>query len=728
MDQALRRISALESRVGMETISVDTRQPTASTRTHALPASAMMDGSVKAPFTDIMDKGGIDSNGPSRSHSPESETESHQDHPTSTMTNTARLNGTRTLDRASMHEQTAAREDGVLSTNGRNRPSDSIVSVSTATSSIDPISNGLLTSNVAAWLLRWFLDRCHPFLPFFDARESRDVQQMQQQEPFLLTVILAISARFGALSECPMTQANANGHLPEHLTQLAEILLGQTLTRSRFHLSDVHAVLFLHAWGLRPLGSGSDTWILSGHAFRLAKRLGIDKTVSSLFQNDSQTLAMRRTWLLLCASDCFPSLGFGRPFSPKENLDLCANVIARLKHDHLVRGIDIGADAFVAAQGELAQISRRLLEWVADASSQLRARSHGMRDAYQQQSWADVESIWNRYRDLNQQLQTCDAQWNEGLKSSTERRCAALYRWHVRLCLPSFALRLNDIAAGAVVIDTQSRRTENHCETKIEASRYRQLYRQAILRSSEAIVKLHADEEDTTFAYVPDYLVMALAQACVAHVGLVVIESDEMNTARSDSSSGTGAEAEAAHRLKKQAAELVASTLTSLKRLASEGAILAHYLSIKVASTARKARVPTGDSRAYSDHTGLDSNVNVRGGARASKRQKTREHPPDSALRHLVDLSTSSPIEALADGAVRRGVSHNAMDSNVSPESSSLQDLLDASWPGGDNADQIAQAWFNAEDPLRLLFGDDIEMLSSDVLGGTDADLLSWNV
>ncbi len=88
---------------------------------------------------------------------------------------------------------------------------------------------------------------------------------------------------------------------------MTENLLGQTLLRSRFRLSDVQAVLYLHAWGLRPIGQGSDPWILSGHAFRLAKRLGVEKTVTSSHSFGKEFLSSRRTWLLLCASDCFPS-------------------------------------------------------------------------------------------------------------------------------------------------------------------------------------------------------------------------------------------------------------------------------------------------------------------------------------------------------------------------------------------------------------------------------------
>ncbi|TKY85301.1 hypothetical protein EX895_005463 [Sporisorium graminicola] len=568
----------------------------------------------------------------------------------------------------------------------------------------DPISKGYLSSEAASWLVSWFLQHCHPFLPFLNTEEQKDIAHMQAQQPFLLTTMLAISARFGALSRCPNLPTCIDSQLQERLTQLAETLLGQTLTSSRFNLSDVHAVLFLHAWGLRPLGSGSDSWILSGHAFRLAKRLGIDKTVSSLHENDSQTLAIRRTWLLLCSSDCFPSLGFGRPFSPKENLDLCADIIQRLKHRHLVCGIDIGPDAFVAAQGELAQISRRLLEWVADAASRLRDRNSRVRVAHEQ-FWTDTESIWHRYRDLNQQLQTCDAQWNEALRSTTERQCAALYRWHVRLCLPSFALRLNDIAAGSLVSDSASTSNDRRSSQSrdAEASRYRSIYQQDILCSSEAIVKLHANDTQSTFAYVPDYLVMALAQACVAHTGLVAANSPQ------DSA------------LRKQASELVSDTLLSLERLAAQGASLARYLSVKVASIAKKTRLitSTGDGEAQGHGNG---------GPRSFKRRRARREGSQDGSSQCRTAPSAATLQ-IGHGATsqpRNEAAHHTSDTQFSPGSSSLQELLDAAWPEAENMDQIAQTWFNVDDPLRLLFGEDIEMLPTHVLG-TDSDFATWD-
>lgn len=693
LKEVVSRLEAVEARLGI----AFNAHPLSAGGDHDQPPlrSASMHESVRAPFTDMMEKGADESNLPSRSSSSEpvqpyrSETEDGND-----PRQTADLgNG----DRSGL--------DTVRIELARQRVSEKAPAsthLATDLRSTDPISRGLISNDLAEWLLDWFLERCHPFLPVLDAGTSNNIARMREESPFLLTVILAIGLRFDALRTCPLAEAGATTGLSENLTQMTENLLGQTLLRSRFRLSDVQAVLYLHAWGLRPIGQGSDPWILSGHAFRLAKRLGVEKTVTSSHSFGKEFLSSRRTWLLLCASDCFPSLGFGRPFSPKENLDLCAHIIATLKHDHLFKGIDIGPDAFVAAQGELAQISRRLLDWVADASSQLN-KTHQTDD----RSWIDVDSIWTRYQELSQSLQTCEAQWDEGLQSPVANASAALYRWHVRLCLPSFALRLNDIADRTSIARSRAQDIASGRETGSKASRFRSIYHQAILRSSEAIVRLHAQDEEGLLTYVPDYLVMALAQACSARIGLLEGGTIEGGTSPDKSRRRKAAKGERGTGRQtggeKRETELVASALASLDRLASQGVSLARYLSAKVVDAAKKAHLAIPQRSDFRHRKAATTDFEA---TKPAKRPRRNARPcargADSGVVNDL-ISNGGPSWAAASET-----SSQHMDTYISPAASSLQDLLEVRWPEADDLD----LWFDADDPLRLLFGENADLLA----------------
>lgn len=689
------RLEAVEARVGIA-FNAD---PLSAGGDHDQPPlrSASMHESVRAPFTDMMEKGADESNLPSRGSSPEL-VQPYQ---------SATVNGNDPRQPADSGIEDRSELDTVRIELARvQRASEKAPASAYLAADLraaDPISRGLISNDLAAWLLDWFLEHCHPFLPVLDAGASNKIARMREESPFLLTVILAIGLRFDALRTCRLAEAGGTTGLSDSLTQMTEVLLGQTLLRSRFRLSDVQAVLFLHAWGLRPIGQGSDPWILSGHAFRLAKRLGVEKTVTSSHSFGRDFLSSRRTWLLLCASDCFPSLGFGRPFSPKENLDLCAHIIASLKQDHLFKGIDIGPDAFVAAQGELAQISRRLLDWVADASSQLNFRSNKTHEA-DDSSWIDVDSIWTRYQELSQSLQMCEAQWDEGLQSPVANASAALYRWHVRLCLPSFALRLNDIADRTSIARSRAQDLASGRETGSKASRFRSIYHQAILRSSEAIVRLHAQDEEGMLTYVPDYLVMALAQACSARIGLLESglgpdKSQRRRAAGGERGTGrqTGGE--------KRETELVASALASLDRLATQGVSLARYLSAKVVDAAKKARLAIPQRSDFRHRKAAATEVEA---TKPAKRPR-RNARPCAGERGADSGSVNNAI--INDGpswAAAGETSGQHMDPYISPAASSLQDLLEVRWPEADDLD----LWFDADDPLRLLFGENADLLA----------------
>jgi hypothetical protein len=70
-----------------------------------------------------------------------------------------------------------------------------------------------------------------------------------------------------------------DSYVPATLAEIAESHLAHTLLRKKHTLADVQAILLLAAWGLQSGGKGPDAWVLTGHAARVSRRLGIHRAV-----------------------------------------------------------------------------------------------------------------------------------------------------------------------------------------------------------------------------------------------------------------------------------------------------------------------------------------------------------------------------------------------------------------------------------------------------------------
>lgn len=126
----------------------------------------------------------------------------------------------------------------------------------------------------------------------------------------------------------------------DELADAAESHLARTLLRKQHAVTDVQGTLLMATWGLRSGGGGPDAWvscifprlivadmpqILTGHAFRIARRLGmhLDDAVYAREKHlwigeqgqrrVERYITRRRVWLALSVYDCLFSLGFGRP-------------------------------------------------------------------------------------------------------------------------------------------------------------------------------------------------------------------------------------------------------------------------------------------------------------------------------------------------------------------------------------------------------------------------------
>jgi len=72
-------------------------------------------------------------------------------------------------------------------------------------------------------------------------------------------------------------------------------------------LEDVQATLLLSAWGLLDRGASPDPWLLTGSAYRLARRLGMHLVPASLASGiarpTAKLVASLQTYLCLYAFD-----------------------------------------------------------------------------------------------------------------------------------------------------------------------------------------------------------------------------------------------------------------------------------------------------------------------------------------------------------------------------------------------------------------------------------------
>lgn len=83
---------------------------------------------------------------------------------------------------------------------------------------------------------------------------------------------------------------------PSKLANLAESHLGHTLLRKQFALSDVQTILLIAAWGLHSGGRGPDAWIVTGHAARVSRRLGVHKVLAQAAETARTTEPGSEEW------------------------------------------------------------------------------------------------------------------------------------------------------------------------------------------------------------------------------------------------------------------------------------------------------------------------------------------------------------------------------------------------------------------------------------------------
>ncbi|WWC60802.1 uncharacterized protein I303_103378 [Kwoniella dejecticola CBS 10117] len=380
----------------------------------------------------------------------------------------------------------------------------------------DPVNTELVDSQMAETLFGFFIDHCHPFLPIVNVALDEAFNTIRQS-PFLISAILAVASRFYIKysAKSPGSMPVLDPIIPPRLANLAEAHLSNTLLRKQHALSDVQAVLLLSAWGLQSGGRGPDAWVVTGHAARIARRLGVHKLLGQAaeiarltrpgtveWERLEQFMPQWRTWLCWFCFDGFLSLGFGRPQSTQfETVDeqgfLQLRLNQALPRPGSTPSISLYGDVYIAGQVQLTQIGRDLINWgemLADPRSALWA------DPKRADMFHDKElNVRTMFKDLNSRLDEWCKLWvwsgsPYSLYLGSSARIARLQADHMRLCLNSFALKSGPEEDEVVA----------QCLKKA-------------LNAAMSTIQTHHESSQTDMAlsFATDYLTITLAQAAV---------------------------------------------------------------------------------------------------------------------------------------------------------------------------------------------------------------------
>lgn len=703
LHSALRRIAQLEASVDSINIRFANHQDFSRDSTAAVQStnltntsnhlpSSSTDSQFPAPFTDVaFDKKALENRQETRANSPE-DGEDAQDLTYETRPVTQKEGEHPEYG----HETSFGQKNGIRKMGTLGSPFER---------PLDPIKENVISIARAQRLLEFFYKNCLTYVPLFDPHKLPTIEEMRQSDLCLFCSIIAIAARYTAMID-PSFSTEQVEQEREDLCQIVEAHIAKTLIQPRHRLSDVQAIILLHAYGLRSGGFGYDPWILSGHAFRLGKRLSIDRitTLQSASKVLSKTTSLpRRAWLLLCASDCFPSLGFGRPASPRENLESCAPVVNLLADQYAKKsnGVDRGGNGefFIASQVELAFISRRLMDWVAQTNLSFSRAS-------------DLRAIAHKYDMLVDQLDSCQLRWDSAELGDAEQWSASrLFRLHVRLCLATFTMKLGQTAISNG--DSKKRKNAEGGTRSVDlvsidrsqeiANRLQIDCKIACLNSAKEMIEIH---KQATLTFLPDYLITALAQAIITSIGILETQQRSGQVSNSEAVS--------------LAQNLVEDAQSTLSKFAANQTDLAQFLVKKVLDRARRSYLldsynvsrnlrfmEFGTTRRSAKSFQLDEE-------QAGTRSMYLHGRPDSGQAFLDSWNPeTSNLRAVESSSTNNGTAGYAVPApqivqHADANTMTIADIdtwLNTHGTCSDPALQWNGQFWDGDDPLQLLFG-----------------------
>jgi hypothetical protein len=309
----------------------------------------------------------------------------------------------------------------VLSTPG---PSTQASSSETSTDPAgDPISMGLVTSEMASSLFDDFMTYLNPYISQLDP-QLHTLDYVRQKSAFLLSAVLAVAAK----SSHPL--------LYERLLEHAESLLSECFMRGLKSTEIAQAVMLLTYWK-KP--EDSRAWVFLGYTVRMGMELGWHR-LSRLSSADVASMTrdqqlehrnIERTWYVLFVYDRSMSLQTAKPWMI-ERSDFTESIEAWCK-EPLAVPTDILLGAFVTLRLLTSEVFKLL---GGDNLARSGTRSGG----------SQFYPLCSFFAIIKGRIAEWESKWTQRAQQDCHQFLIRFYAAHLRLQM--FSLPLHEVLGG----------------------------------------------------------------------------------------------------------------------------------------------------------------------------------------------------------------------------------------------------------------------------------------
>ncbi|TIC10731.1 hypothetical protein E3Q14_02644 [Wallemia mellicola] len=173
----------------------------------------------------------------------------------------------------------------------------------------DVVTKGIISEATARELFKTYFEECHKFLPLFDPAYDT-YEELRKRSPFCVTVICMVAARVWDGGSPP---SRTYVDCQREARDIAKNSMFLQMTRKEA----VQALLLFSAFQ-------DNSWLVGGHAVRVAYEVGLDKAIPKLVrrqnkvpksppdEDERQIVAAVRIWLCLYIHEQQLSFGTGR--------------------------------------------------------------------------------------------------------------------------------------------------------------------------------------------------------------------------------------------------------------------------------------------------------------------------------------------------------------------------------------------------------------------------------
>ncbi|TIB30165.1 hypothetical protein E3P84_03445 [Wallemia ichthyophaga] len=138
----------------------------------------------------------------------------------------------------------------------------------------DVVTKGVVSDQTARELFKIYFEECHKFLPLFDPTHDT-YEELRKRSPFCVTVICMVAARV-------MDGGNAPTQLYLDCQREAREIAKNSMFLQMTRKEAVQALLLFSAFQ-------DNSWLVGGHAVRVAYEVGLDKAISKLLRRLKKT-------------------------------------------------------------------------------------------------------------------------------------------------------------------------------------------------------------------------------------------------------------------------------------------------------------------------------------------------------------------------------------------------------------------------------------------------------